>query len=167
MKKPALFFALCLLTLTLGCAGFDEMDTLCETEDWNMGAYALDPWTTAQMEDFWTMTTEDATTESLEQALEGEWLGQGNSSTRRIIMNADKTYTIYEAACAGKWRKQRSGRYFVTTEPSNGLIRQVLNLTMPEYDYAVYYHFENGALFLEEPEDGGESAMRFVRTNAA
>ena len=161
MKNAAFFFALCMLALTLGCAEFDDMNALCDENEYHMGAYALDPWT-IQMEDYWTMTTDDASTDALERALEGEWLGLGNSSTRRIIMNADKTYTIYEVVGTHKWRKQRSGKYFVTTEPSNGLIRTVLNLTMPEYDYAVYYHFENGVLFLEEPEDGGESAMRFI-----
>ena len=165
MKKLALFFGLCMLALTLGCAEFDDMNALCEENIWTTGTYALDPWTTHQMEDFWTMTTEEASTDALAQALEGEWLGLGNSSTRRIILNADKTYTIYEATGTNRWRKQRSGKYFVTTEPSNGLMRTVLNLTMPEYDYAVYYHFEDGVLFLEEPEDGGENAMRFVQPN--
>ena len=165
MKKSALFFALCLLALTLGCAEFDGTNALCDENEWEMGAYALDSWTQHPMEDFWTMTTEEASTEALERALEGEWIGLGNSSTRRIIMNADRTYTIYEATGTHKWRKQRSGKYFVTTEPSDGLIRTMLTLTLPEYDYVVYYHFEDGVLFLEEPEDGGENAMRFVQPN--
>lgn len=164
MRKTAYFVIFMLLTLATGCTEFDDRSEPCDENAFTTRAYALDSWTiTDLMEADWQMTTDEISTAALEADLEGEWLGLGNSAHRRFIMDADKNYTIYEASSPNKWRKLRSGKYFVSCESHQGLMRLVLTLTMPEYDYAVYYHFEDGTLFLEEPEDGGESAMRFSR----
>lgn len=109
------------------------------------------------------MTLEGACS-SLAKELAGRWTGIGDASDRRIVMDDDGLYKIFEKR-GSKWVCIQKGKYWVEYDSFDGVMRSELHMTIPDTeDYVVRYYLTENELHLEEPTDG-EPEMVFEKTN--
>ncbi len=155
-------FMLCIFGIFNGCAEVDEMEQYHIQCGCSQAKEALI--FEGGQENMPTLWTEhDTACDALLGELAGKWIGQGDSSDRRLIMEADGAYKVQERR-GSKWATISLGTYWVEYELYQGLLRPELHMTIPgsDDDYVVRYHLDGDELHLEEPTDG-ESEMVYVR----
>ena len=114
-----------------------------------------------QIPEVWTM---DTACEALSQKLIGIWQGQNESSDSKLVLDETGQYKIFERV-GKKWTVKSFGKFWVEYEPFQEMLRPELHMILPGGDeYVVRYSLiNNDELHLEEPQDGGISAMVFLR----
>ncbi|MBQ9395100.1 MAG: hypothetical protein IJU23_06230 [Proteobacteria bacterium] len=159
----AILFSIFALVWISGCAEFDESESYRIQCGCGQSKEALLFAGETQVPEVWTM---DTACEALSQKLVGIWQGQNDSSDSKLILDETGHYKIFERV-GKKWVTKRLGKYWVEYEQFQGMLRPELHMILPGGDeYVVRYSLINdNELHLEEPQDGGISAMVFLRTD--
>ena len=94
--------------------------------------------------------------------LEGVWDGEGSTENTRFEIHIDGTYSFYIKR-NGKWFKDYDGNMWVDFDISEGMLRTVLHMSLPDNDdHAVRYHLDDERIYFEEPRDM-EATMKYRR----